>query len=133
MERDLWSEMERRFNKLFRGLSNDFSDENFSDYRRAYSDFDEDENFFKIKIELPGIPKEDIEIDVDENNLIVKAENKSEKKDKDSFRSSKIGFYQSISLPRNADLDNLKAKYDNGLLLVIVPKKKLSGKRIKIE
>lgn len=116
-------------------LKNAPSDE----YRKALVDFRENDENFIIAVEIPGIDKEDIHLDITENSAIIKAEKKQEKeegsKEKGDYRYAKsyAGFYQEVALPENADTENIEAVYKNGVLKLIIPKKKLAIKKKKIK
>ncbi|MFB6246115.1 MAG: Hsp20/alpha crystallin family protein [Candidatus Pacearchaeota archaeon] len=104
-------------------------------YREAFSEFKENENEYVVEIEIPGINKEDIDLRTTENGIEVKAEKKEESEsegseDKYKYTRSYSGFYQTLDVPENADLDNIDASYENGILTVKLPKKaKDDGKR----
>lgn len=110
----------------------DLREESFGDYRRAVSDFDETENEYIVEIELPGMNKEDIDLNVKNNSVEVKAKKKQEKSDEKEegsfYAKSFAGFYQSITLPEDADSDNIEAEYKNGILTLKIPKKPSSDK-----
>jgi len=145
-EDDIWNEMrrmQRQMNKLFHwseesralSLRNILSD----NYRRAMIDCREDDKNFIIAVEIPGIDKEDIHLDITENSIIIKAEKKHEKekgsKEKGNYKYAKTyaGFYQEVSLPENADIENIEAVHKNGVLKLIIPKKKLAIKKKEIK
>lgn len=143
-EDKFWNEMKRmrrNMNRMF-GFS-DFPrknfDSEFSNYRDAYADFDENENEFIIIVEIPGIDKENINLQVlDNNRLLVKAEKKQEieKKEEDdgesfNYRYVKMyaGFYRTFDLPEEADIDNIDAEYKEGILKITILKKKEARKK----
>ncbi|MGC9309126.1 MAG: Hsp20/alpha crystallin family protein [Candidatus Nanoarchaeia archaeon] len=145
-EDDIWNEMrrmQRQINRLFHGfdeprtlsLRNALSD----NYRRALMDCKEDDKNFTIAVEIPGIDKEDINLDISENSVIIKAEKKYEKeegsKEKGDYRYAKsyAGFYQEVALPENADTENIEAVHRNGVLKLTIPKKKLAIKKKEIK
>lgn len=86
-------------------------------------------------IEVPGVRKEDIQLDVRNGILNIKAEHKDEKEDGDDkkyvYHKSYQGFARSIPIPEYIDEDNVKAKYDNGILKVHMPKKEEARREIK--
>lgn len=84
---------------------------------------DEKSNEFNITVEMPGIKKEDIEVNAIENEVIIKAN--GERK-----------YYKSVRTPSPVDPDSAKARYNNGLLEVTLKLKepaKPKGKAVKIE
>lgn len=114
---------------------NDFLDD--SPYKNNKFDVDikdADESYI-ISAELPGIKKEDINLDYKNNYLIItaKKEQKNEKyiKKECSFGEFKRSFYFD-----NIDEDKISAKYEDGVLDITLPKevkKKENISKIKIE
>lgn len=102
-------------------------------------DIAETENQFEIEFYLPGMKREDINIDVQEDRLTVSGERKmeNEKKEKNfhSVESYYGTFIRSFYLPDNASVDKIDASYKDGVLQVIVPKdaKKETRKKISIK
>ena len=89
-------------------------------------------NELLLTAELPGIPKEKIDIKVSENSVEIKAEEKAEKEEKEEGyihrERSYQGFYRKISLPEEVAADKAKAEMKNGVLNVTMPKKKPTPK-----
>ena len=88
----------------------------------------EGEFAYHIDVDLPGVKKEDIKIDVKDNMLIVSGERdlKEEVKEEDYYRvETSFGkFSRSFTLPDNIDKENIDASAENGVLEVVVPKLK---------
>ena len=97
-------------------------------YRHAFADFIEKEEGYIIAVEIPGVNKEDINVDIVNNTLRIKAEKKQEfeKKQEKEYKYSKsyAGFYRAISLPEDAETEKIDIEYKNGVLKILVPKKK---------
>jgi HSP20 family protein len=79
-----------------------------------------------VRAELPGIdPEKDVDISVVDGSLVIRAEKeeKSEKKDNDSYRSEFHygSFVRSIALPTGVDEAQIVASYRDGVLEVRVP------------
>ena len=97
-----------------------------------------DDKGYYLEIDLPGVKKEDIDISVNDGILVISGERKLEKKEeKENYTriESFFGrFERAFKLPVDADLDNIEAKYENGVLKIFIPKKqKESGKKIEIK
>ena len=79
-----------------------------------------------IKAELPGIEKEDIEIDVKDRVLTLKGERSSENEVKDDnyYRRERCfgKFERAFTLPADVDPDKIKADYKDGVLKIDIPK-----------
>jgi HSP20 family protein len=86
----------------------------------------EGEFAYHIDVDMPGISKEDIRIDIKENVLTISGErrHKEEVKEADYYRmESRFGtFSRSFTLPDNIDTENIEASADNGVLEVVIPK-----------
>lgn len=86
----------------------------------------EGEFAYHVDVDLPGVKKEDIKVDIKENVLTVSGErhSKAEVREKDYYRvESNFGsFARSFTLPDNVDVENIEAKSENGVLEVVIPK-----------
>ena len=91
-----------------------------------------------VKAELPGIDKDDIDVSITNNRLLIKAQSRHESKEeegdylKQEIRCSEI--YRSLHLPGEVDDDKVKTSFKNGLLELTLPKQESSHRRrIKVE
>ena len=122
-----------------RGLSiNDMFNDFFND--NMLSSFNSSENFktdiketpegYIVHAELPGVKKEDINIDYNNNYLTISANRNYENEEKKdnyirrerSYGSVSRGFYIN-----NVNKNLIKAKFDNGVLNIELPKKEISS------
>lgn len=110
------------------------------EFRRAISDVMETQGSVIANIELPGINKDEIELNVTPTHIEVKAESKMEKEEKQKGRymyaKRATSFYRHIPLPAEVDADKAKASFKNGVLRVEMPKlrkEEEKGKKVKIE
>ncbi|HWQ26319.1 MAG TPA: Hsp20/alpha crystallin family protein [Chlorobaculum sp.] len=89
-------------------------------------DISEDEHAFHLDAELPGISKEQIALNIEDNVLTVKAERvqQDEQKKKDYHRIERTygGFSRSFNIGELIDQENIGASFDNGVLHVTLPK-----------
>ena len=89
-------------------------------------DIVENENAFELHVAVPGMNKEDFQIETKDSFLTVSGERKfsSEKKDANwhSVETQFGSFSRSFSLPENVDASKITAKYNNGILEVSIPK-----------
>jgi HSP20 family protein len=85
----------------------------------------EKEGNFIATLELPGLKKEEVKVEVIEEGLAISGERKMEKEEKeeDYFRSERRygSFYRIVPLPKGAKVDNVKAELHNGVLTVTIP------------
>ena len=91
----------------------------------------EDAKGYTLTAELPGMKKEDIAVSIDGNNVSIKAEAKHEKEVKgEGKEEAKVlrteRYYGSVSrivaLPFDVDAGKAEAKYENGVLTLVLPK-----------
>ena len=87
-----------------------------------------DDDAYYIELDLPGVKKDDIEITTEDNILTVSGERKmhQELKEDDYYKvESRYGkFSRSFTLPEDVDIENIHAEMKNGVLEVIIPKRK---------
>ena len=90
----------------------------------------------QYEIAAPGLEKSDFDIDVESNRLRISVQKKEEvEDDSDGWVRREYNFSttsRSVPLPRGADISNITASYDSGILKVIVPTDSIPD-RIKID
>jgi HSP20 family protein len=91
-------------------------------------DVKEDEKAYTVHAEVPGVAKEDIHVSVDGNLVTLRAEVKQQDlqtKEERVLRSERYfgAVSRSFQLPMDIDQSLSKAKYDNGVLTLTLPKK----------
>jgi HSP20 family protein len=136
--RDLFA-LQNRMNSLFRDFSQT-QGENDALTTAGFAppvDIYEDEHKVVIKLEVPGVKQEDLDIRVDNNTLTVRGERKFEKEEKqENFHrvEQRYGsFYRSFTLPGTVDSDHIQAEYENGVLRVTLEKRaEAKPKQIKV-
>jgi HSP20 family protein len=102
-------------------------------------DVKEDEASYTVHAEVPGVPKEDIHVSVEGDVVSLRAEVRQhdEKKDGEKVLRSERYFgavARSFRLPTELDASQAKAKYDDGVLTLVLPKKQGgSAQRLAIE
>ena len=101
-------------------------------------DVKEDEKGYTVQAEVPGVRKEDIQIDIDGNQVSVRAELKKEREEKKGektvYSERSYGMVsRSFTLPVEVDEKGAKAEYRDGVLNLLLPKKANGGgKRIAV-
>jgi HSP20 family protein len=127
----VWSPAEKDINLL----SHESGELYPSNMRQAIADVYETDKDLIATLEIPGVDKKDIHIDLGEKNLRVKVEKKKEeteeKKGVYRLERSYSGFYRSIPLPEYADKDKVNATYNNGVLEIRIPKMSIKEKGYK--
>jgi HSP20 family protein len=101
-------------------------------------DISESENALEVKVDLPGIKPEDVDISVTDDRLTIQGERNEEKetKDKTVHRVERRygSFYRSIALPTGTQADDVSAESDNGVITIRLPKPAESkAKRISVK
>jgi HSP20 family protein len=99
----------------------------------------EDDDAYKVQAEIPGVKKEDIQVEVDGDQVSIRAEVKQEKEEKKGEKVLHSERYygmvsRSFTLPSEVDEKATEARYQDGVLELTLPKKKGGGgKRIAIQ
>ena len=84
---------------------------------------------YEVEVAAPGMTKKDFKVELDGNNLIISSERSHQKEEREDERYSRKEFsYQSFQRSFNlqkdvVDIDKIQAKYENGLLHLLIPKK----------
>jgi HSP20 family protein len=88
----------------------------------------ETDDAYYLEVDLPGVKKEDIKVDIEDDKLVISGEKKlkNELKEENYYKvESYYGtFKRSFAIPNDADMDNIKAESKNGVLEVVIPKQK---------
>ncbi len=86
----------------------------------------EKENEYSVKAELPGVKKEDLDIDIDKNHITINAKKEEEhKEDTKGYRKSEFRygeFSRTVYFPQEIDVEKTNAKLEHGILKIIAPK-----------
>lgn len=98
----------------------------------------ETENELVLKADLPDVPLEDIDVQVENETLSIKGERKFEQntEEKGYHRIERAygSFMRSFSVPATVDTERVSADYKNGVLTVTLPKKEAARpKQVKVE
>ncbi|MGC9132857.1 MAG: Hsp20/alpha crystallin family protein [Nanopusillaceae archaeon] len=128
----------RLMKRLMEGAYKNINEGFGFEYEEPLMDLIDEGDKYAIELDLPGVDKKDIDISVVDHSLKITAKRKVENKEKgeDYIRAERIssGYQRIISLPEDVDMDNIKAKYENGVLRIEIGKKPGStGKKINIE
>ncbi|WP_321325463.1 Hsp20/alpha crystallin family protein [Thiomicrorhabdus sp.] len=128
-------EMEERFNKLFPKASE--LESSLVDFTPSVNSREGD-YAYHVEVDLPGVKKKDIKVEVKDNRLFISGERKEKKEvKKDDYQrieSSYGKFERSFILPGGIDSENVKASCEDGVLEVTLPKleKIKTGKQVKV-
>jgi HSP20 family protein len=130
---DLWADMDRmfddfrtQFDDLFWPVSQ--RSELLSDImtRNPPMDIADLGDKYEMHVEMPGIPKNDINIEVTPDSIEIYADHEESKENKDKNwlrrERSSMSYYRSLELPEQIKSDNVDAEFKEGILTVMLPK-----------
>ncbi len=133
-------EMDFMFERLFkREFRLPYKDKELA-IRQPLSDIVEKGDDVIVTLEMPGVDKKDIILNITDEYIEVKTEKKEEfrieKKGLHKYERSYKGYHRVLPLPTKVDADKAIAEYKNGILKIIIPKKEkklIEKKRILIK
>jgi len=117
--------------KVFSKIVDNFLAETLPDTDKDISfrprvDILEKENSYELNVLLPGLEKENVSIEMENNKLVVSGERAQrtlgENEKFHTMESLHGKFKRSFTLPKNVDSDNIKAAFKNGILEISIPK-----------
>lgn len=111
------------FNEMQRQLMHNFKMDGQSTFR---TDITDQGNQYVLEAELPGFNKEDIDIEVENNQLTIRAQHQiSTEENKNNYirRERQYGSFVRSFDVSNIDSENIQAEYQNGILTLVLPKK----------
>lgn len=131
---DLWSEMDNMFDS-FRSQFDDLfwpwgtrstPFTTMAERRRPPMDVADMGDRYEMHLEMPGIPKDSINIEVTQNAVEISAQYEDSKEDKDKNwlrkERSSMSFYRALEFPEELKTDNVDAELKNGILTLKLPK-----------
>lgn len=97
-------------------------------------DLKEDDKAYKVHADIPGVKKEDIQVDIDGNQISISAESRMEKEEKKGEKVLRSERYcgkvaRSFTLAHDVDETKSEAKYSDGVLELTLPKKAASSSK----
>ncbi len=125
---DLFGELDRAFSPSFSSKTP------FGDFSPAMDIEEKDETYYAT-VDLPGLKKEDIKIDLQDSVLTISGERVSTAKGEGRHTERVHGqFLRSFTLPHQVDAEKIEAKFEDGVLHVTLPKSETAKARsIKIQ
>lgn len=131
--------LQERLDKMYRDMERTRKEEDFvsSEWRPPVDIFESGDTFV-LKLEVPEVDKESIDIKINDDELTIKGERKLEAGiDPESYHRMERGygtFSRSFSLTKTIDSSRIKAAIKDGILRIELPKKEeVKPKQIKIE
>lgn len=122
-------EMDNMFRRFFESRNKIFKlDKELENFREPLADIKKTDKEYIIEIELPGVNKEDVILQVSNDLIEIRAKKQSELKiEKKGYlrhERSYSGFYRTIPLPFGVKADEVESEFKNGILKIKVPKSK---------
>jgi len=122
-----WFDVDRSMEHLRKEMEKAFS--SFPSFSmptipRTSCDIMDEGNQFRVKMDAPGIKKNELNLNVTDNSIEVTGEHKEEEKKKNYLRKERhsISYYQTIPLSEKIIPENVKAKLIDGVLDITLPK-----------
>lgn len=127
-----WSEVDRAFDNFRRDFERSFmsfpsiNTQSLPALPNADCDIIDEGDKLVIKMDLPGVKKKDIELNVTDNSVEISAEHKAEEEEKrKNFlrkERSKVSYYRTLPLPEKVVSSKAKANLSDGVLNITIPK-----------
>ena len=117
--------MQRRLDRMYNNL---YPTESRGEPTASALDMYETDNEVIVKVSVPGFKPEDLQITLTGDTLTIKGESKSEQEERDEKRNyirreiRRGAFQRTVMLPSGVKGDETKAEFENGLLVLTVPK-----------
>ncbi len=131
-----WNDVFGRFDRLFESDGSGRLSLAWS----PVTDVREDEDGLNVVVELPGMSSEDVNVSVENGILSISGEKKQATEEGDAESEYHLverrygSFERTFRLPRSVDSDKVKARFENGLLTIDLPKaEKAKKKQIEIK
>ncbi len=148
----LHNEIDRLFNDAFSGIAGRslFNDWNSSRVwpeltsiaLKPNLDIKENEDHYVISAEIPGVAREDVNLEVDGNTLTIRGEKQQEKKEEREnyhcIERSYGSFERVLTLPRDANPDDIDASFKDGVLTINIKRQAVKstqeeGRKIEVK
>lgn len=142
---DLHRDMDRWFDEAFRSfgmpssgpglLSRRLADSPLLKSYRPQVDVSGDNNHYEVALDVPDMSESDLAIEVKNDVLTIRGhkEDKTETKDKHYYRveRSSGSFQRTLSLPDDANADEISADLKNGVLKLSIPRREIAAEDVK--
>ncbi len=127
-----WLDVDRAFDNFRRDFERAFitfptiTPPSFPSLPNTHTDIIDDGDKLVVKVDLPGVKKKDIELNVTDNSIEISAEHKEEEEEKrKNFlrkERSELSYYRTLPLPEKVIAGKAKAKLTEGILNITIPK-----------
>jgi len=130
-----WTDLEKTFENFRRDLERSFTSlpafkfpsmPTMPKMVQSTCDVIDEGDKLRLKMDVPGVKKNEIDLNVTENSIEISAKHKesSEEKKKNFLRRerSEVSYYRALPLPEKVNSSQVKAKLTDGVLDVVLPK-----------
>lgn len=107
--------------------------------RTPEADVMETQDEIRVTMELPGVPAENVEVNLEDNVLTISGEKHEERREDDKEQRWHLSerrygrFSRSFVLPREVETEGISANFNNGILRITVPKsERVKPRRIEV-
>jgi HSP20 family protein len=145
---DSWRNLRQEMDKLFDRFADGFDSFSLEPVERldrflrqggagfaaVAVDVRENDKEYTVTAEIPGAAEKDIDVSVADGMLVIKGEKRGEKSGRNTITERSYGAFQRMfNLPRDADGNNIEARFENGVLTVHVPRKAVAAQPRKVD
>ena len=132
MMRRMQEDMDRVFDRFLSGSFGDLGAATQALQQWSPSmDISEDAGGWRVEVDLPGVRQEDIDIQIQDRRLLLRAEMRQEEAPEQSEqerqyhrRERRFGYFERVlPLPQNADEDNIRCEFRDGVLTCYIPRR----------
>jgi HSP20 family protein len=116
--RSPWAGLESEIDRLFETALTGFAGAR-TPGNQFPVDLYEDKDSAYVRAELPGVQREDINVEIADGDLVITAARKV----KNGDQEESFSFRRSLTLPEDVHADKVSANYENGVLTVTLPKR----------
>lgn len=117
LSRSPWTGLESEIDRLFESALTGFTD-TLSPNQFPVDLYEDKDNTY-VRAQLPGLTRDDINVEVVEDYLTISGNRKT----KEGEEEQSFSFSRSVSIPEDVQADKVSASYENGVLTVTMPKR----------
>jgi len=123
------------FHEFDKNFSQFFGDDS-KNYKRELNPVTkvkEEDNFYHLMLDVPGVKKENLDVELKGNVLQIRGERRNSLKNKDGEFESLGSFEKSFTLPEISNFAEIEVSHDHGVLDIIIPKTVKTNESKKLE
>lgn len=118
---NIWHDFDRQFREFEQKMRQaQYQQQGFATQSRNY--FDQDNNQYVIEIKVDGLDKDNLEINTEEGMINIRGKKVIKRQSGNNTARASSSFSQSLSLPEDADTDDIQAKFEDSILRITLPK-----------